>query len=329
METNELSKNAKGGTELMMEALYKNVDADLLSNFQIIPSRVRELKVDKVRVLWCHDLPDDPEAAHLANEGWRKFHKIVFVSYYQRQAYINKFKIPFSRTYVLQNAITPFSAPDEGNRRTGPIRIVYHTTPHRGLEILVPVFEKMAETQKDIQLHVFSSFDIYGWPERNKPYASLFERIKMHPQMKYYGSVNHDMIRERLPEMHIFAYPSIWPETSCISLMEAMSSSLICVHPDLAALPETGANWTAMYPYHENPNAHGKEFAHMLTNVVETIRNNPEHISGHLKGQKEYVDLFYSWDMRRVGWESFLNSIKDLPREFEKSTTQKFVYEVR
>lgn len=326
METNELSKNAKGGTELMMEALYKNVDAELLSNFQIIPSRVRELKEDKIRVLWCHDLPDDPESAHLANEGWRKFHKIVFVSYFQRQAYINKFKIPFSRTYVLQNAITPFK---NKVRSVYNIDIVYHTTPHRGLEILVPVFEKMAETQEDIRLHVFSSFNIYGWPERNKPYEALFERIKNHKQMKYYGSVSHETIRQHLPTMHIFAYPSIWPETSCISLMEAMSSGLVCVHPDLATLPETAANWTAMYPYHENPNAHGKEFAHMLTNVVEAIRNNPEHIASHLKGQKEYVDLFYSWDMRRVGWESFLNSIKDLPRGVEDSPGPRFVYEVR
>lgn len=324
METNELSKNAKGGTELMMEALYRNVDAELLSNFQIIPSRVRELKDDKVRVLWCHDLPDDPESAHLANEGWRKFHKIVFVSHFQRQAYINKFKIPFSRTHVLLNAITPF---EKKYKAASLINIVYHTTPHRGLEILVPIFEKMAETQEDIRLHVFSSFNIYGWPERNKPYEALFKRITMHPQMKYYGSVSHDDIRDILPMMHIFAYPSIWPETSCISLMEAMSSSLICVHPNLAALPETAANWTAMYDFHEDPNEHAKEFARMLTNVVDCLRVNPAQVENHLNGQKDYADLFYGWDMRTVGWETFLDSIKDLPRGIDNSRNSVFVYQ--
>ena len=43
MEINELSKNAMGGTELMMSRLHKNVDKELLDKFQIIPSRVRDL----------------------------------------------------------------------------------------------------------------------------------------------------------------------------------------------------------------------------------------------------------------------------------------------
>ena len=57
MELNELNKNAMGGTELMMKRLHDSIDQDLLDRFQIIGSRVRELKEDKVRILWLHDLP--------------------------------------------------------------------------------------------------------------------------------------------------------------------------------------------------------------------------------------------------------------------------------
>jgi UDP-glucose:(glucosyl)LPS alpha-1,2-glucosyltransferase len=59
MEVNELSVNAKGGTELMMERLYQSLDKDLLEQCQIIPSRVRDLDETKVRILWQHDLPGD------------------------------------------------------------------------------------------------------------------------------------------------------------------------------------------------------------------------------------------------------------------------------
>ena len=93
MEVNELSKNAKGGTELMMERLHASVDKELLDQCQIIPSRVRDLDESKIRILWQHDLPGDPESEHLKNGGHSRFHKIVFVSNWQMQAYINHYNI--------------------------------------------------------------------------------------------------------------------------------------------------------------------------------------------------------------------------------------------
>ena len=67
--SNEVDKNAKGGTELMKEELYKRLDKELLDKFQIIPSRVRDLEDDKYKVLWLHDLPMDPESQHLKDGG--------------------------------------------------------------------------------------------------------------------------------------------------------------------------------------------------------------------------------------------------------------------
>ena len=61
METNELSKNAMGGTELMLKRVYDGLDNDLLRHFQIIPSRVRELDENIKKILYLHDLPLDPE----------------------------------------------------------------------------------------------------------------------------------------------------------------------------------------------------------------------------------------------------------------------------
>ena len=62
VEINEASKNTKGGTELMAERLREAIPFELLDKFQIIPSRVRSLDESKVRVFWCHDLPNDGES---------------------------------------------------------------------------------------------------------------------------------------------------------------------------------------------------------------------------------------------------------------------------
>lgn len=83
MEINELSKKAMGGTELMLDRLHSSIDPDILNEFQIIPTRVRELDESRYRILWIHDTCDDPETYHLNNGGYNKFHKLVFVSYYQ------------------------------------------------------------------------------------------------------------------------------------------------------------------------------------------------------------------------------------------------------
>lgn len=271
MEVNELSKNAKGGTELMMERLHSSVDKELLDQCQIIPSRVRELDETKIRILWQHDLPGDPESEHLKNGGHDRFHKIVFVSNWQMQAYINYYNIPWSKCVVMQNAITPI-VPQE--KPKDKIKLIYTPTPHRGLQILVPVFEKLCEEFDNIELDVYSSFKLYGWEERDTPYQELFDRCKNNPKINYHGTVSNDELREALSKSHIFAYPSIWPETSCLCLLEAMSAGLVCVHPNFAALPETAANWTYMYQWNENPSEHAATFHMILSDAIRRDRKS-------------------------------------------------------
>jgi len=41
VESNELDRNAMGGTELMKYALNKKIDPAILDKFQLIPSRFR------------------------------------------------------------------------------------------------------------------------------------------------------------------------------------------------------------------------------------------------------------------------------------------------
>lgn len=323
IDWNEISSNSSGGTELMCKRISSTLDPELLKEFQIIPSRVRELDESKIRILYCHDLPDDPESKHLANEGWRKFHKIVFVSYWQREWYIRKFNIPYSKTVVIQNAILPI---ETSKKPDDKVNIIYHTTPHRGLNILVPVFEKLAERYEDIHLDVYSSFAIYGWEKRDEIFKELFEVIEKHPQMTYHGFKPNDEVREALNKAHIYAYPNSWMETSCLSLIEAMSAEVLCVHPDYGALPETSANWTLMYPYDEDPQRHANLFYNVLDTAIDIIKSKDEASLVKLKGAKSYCDLYYNWEVKQHQWEAFLRSLLSVPRAIEDPPKEMFVY---
>jgi UDP-glucose:(glucosyl)LPS alpha-1,2-glucosyltransferase len=308
IETNELSKNAMGGTELMLRALHSRLPDKYKKEFQIIPTRVRTLDKDKKKILWVHDLVEDTESEHLLNADLRKrFSKIVFVSNWQATTYHKLFNIPYSEFVVLKNAIVPIP---EAEKPDGVIRMIYHTTPHRGLNILVPVFKELTKKYGNkIHLDVYSSFKIYGWEQRDRDFEDLFDLCRQDPNITYHGAVSNDEIRTALQRSHIFAYPSTWPETSCIAAIEAMSAKCVVVCSSLGALPETTGNLSLMYHYDENLNIHANRFYNTLDQAIGQI--NTSDMNLHLKFQKQYVDNFFNWDFRIKEWEYLLEGLRN------------------
>lgn len=308
MEKNELNKNARGGTELMQQRLHSSLPQELLDKFQIIPSRVRELDSTKKKILWLHDLPQDPESTHLTDPASRnRFDKIVCVSNWQMQLYNLISGVPYSQCTVIKNAIEPIDVQEK--KYEGTVRLIYHTTPHRGLEILVPVFEELCKIHDNLHLDVYSSFSIYGWEQRDEQYKNVIDRCKQHPNITYHGAVSNEEVREALKTTHIYAYPCIWPETSCLSVIEAMSAKNMVVCPNFAVLPETCANFAMMYPFHENVNAHGVQFAHTLNNAINTVKFDYELSFPYIDFQKQYFDYFYGWEYRKKEWIDLLTAL--------------------
>ena len=276
---------------------------ELLSKFQIIHSRVRDLDPIKKKIYVLHDLAGDPEVQHLKNDGWKKFDKLVFVSHWQQQMYNAYLGVPFDAGVVLQNAIEPI-VPHE--KPLDKIRLVYFSTPHRGLELLYPSFNHLYKKYGDkIELNVFSSFDLYGWEERDKQYESVFKLLKEHPGINYSKSVPNEKIREELKRSHVLAYPSIWQETSCLVLIEAMCAGLTAVHSSLAALPETSMGCTYMYDYTENQLVHMQRFTQTLE---EAIMDTSDRMSVS-EDRVEFLNETYSWYNRKLQWENLLTSL--------------------
>ena len=311
-EENEISSNAHGGTEITKRTLSKFVPEELANEFQIIPSRVRDINPEKIRIYWQHDLAEDPEVSHLKDVNSRnRFHHFVFSSNWQLNEFVTKLGFPQDKKVsVIETPIETFNV-GKKNFDKG-IRLVYFSTPQRGLDLLVPVFEKLAEKHDNIHLDVFSSFKIYGWDEADKQFEPLYDKIRSHPKMTYHGFAKQEVLRKHLEEAHILAYPNIWKETSCRVLMESMSAGLACVHPNLAALPDTAGGLTTMYQYHDDPSEHANIFYRYLDHTIGIVQTEP--MQNYLKFVKTYADSRFN--IMKIGsqWEGLL---EDLRKEYE------------
>jgi glycosyltransferase involved in cell wall biosynthesis len=305
---------ANGGTEYMLRNVERRVDPQLLSDVYISRNvgLLEKAPNDKTKILWTHEVPATPqtdpmEYASWRNRRWRSFHKVVFVSNWQMYEYVKTFQPnwgEWGNLKVLQNAIDPV---ETHTKPKDVIRLIYTSNPSRGLHLLYPAFKKLAEKYDNVVLDVYSSAQLYGNPHEDQRWESLFDSLRAHERINYHGSAPNDVVRAALQQSHIFAYPSVYGETSCISLIEAMSANMLCVHPNNAALFETSGGITNMYHFVPEEQAHIDYFYTLLDKAVQ------QYMSGdieHLDAQKKYVDRVYSWDTRVPQWEEYLRGLK-------------------
>lgn len=301
-----LSQNSRGGTEQMRDRLMRNADPHLLSSVAIHFSRPRELYQDVSNVLYCHDLPGDPENKILQNDGWKQFAHLVFVSAWQRDHYISMFGIPYSKCSVIPNAIELEYSYEV--KQSDQIRFIYHTTPHRGLELVYPIVDALSKKFDNIHLDVYSSFGIYGWEQRDAPYKELFDKIRNHSHMTYHGARSNNEVLSALKKSHIFLYPSIWQETSCIAMIEAIRSGCLCIHPNYGALSETAAGATIIYNYTENPSDHAN-LAYAITNNVLTIQQTDKEFFNRITANTSFELPRNSINQFSASWNTLLKEI--------------------
>lgn len=307
-ERNEQNANSQGGTEKMMEGVIARLKPEYLDKFQIIPSRVRKLYDDRIRIYWLHDLPWDPETKHLEDENSRnRFHKTVYCGQWQMNAYQSMLNIPHNqKTCVIDTAIDPFPAISKGDPNE-EIRLIYTSTPQRGLQLLVPVFEELCKKYDNIVLDVFSSYKIYGWADGDRRFEDLFERCRKHPKINYHGFATNDVVREHVAKAHIFAYPSIWPECNSRSLIEAMSAGAVCIHPNYAGLSDTSGSITVQYHWDMDMNVHANMFYAVLDDTIQRMKETD--MMPYLQFQKTYADYRYNWDRIGNQWNALCASL--------------------
>ena len=302
-------KDSFGGSESQLRLLLKHLPDENFKDINLIlnSTNYELLEKDKINILWMHHFVDQDEARNLRSKDFtNKLDWIVYNSNWNLEQHRKYFNVPQNKSVVIRNAIEKISFIEKPKDK---INLIYHTTPWRGLKILLKVFKDL--NLENVELNVCSSTIIYGKKFDSllgKNYENLFNECKNTKNVNYFGFLKNEKIIEKLKKMHIFAHPSIWPETSCIAAIESMAAGCEVVTTSLGALNETCSPFGKIIDFEKRPEDLQIKYSKAL---LDSIKNYwSDTTQKKLKLQRETINYKYSWDVRSAEWKNFFDDAR-------------------
>lgn len=183
--------------------------------------------------LWCHDLVT-PGCEQVQNFDYMlcltPFHK----DYVQAIQGINPEKIIVTRNGVPTEKFQSFT-----RKEKNPNKIVWLSSPDRGLERAIKVIDLAKETHPDLELHVYYGLDnLYKYG-----LAEMADRIKKQmatrPWIKYHGFTEQSKMHEEVSDAVVWLHPCDFIETFCITALEVLLNGIYPVTRRLGGLKDT------------------------------------------------------------------------------------------
>lgn len=164
------------------------------------------------------------------------------VSEWHRKTLCKASGFPESKSWILRNGVKlDLFTGSETRRRK---RLIYTSTPYRGLKYLPAIYLEIKKRHPDAELHVFSGYDVYSGPSGFDQRAVLeFQALKTQletlPDCYVRGNLKQRELAREFMKASVLAYPNTFTETSCITAMEAQAGGCTIVTSNRGALPET------------------------------------------------------------------------------------------
>jgi len=248
--------------------------------------------------VWAHDIfiPGIARGTGLPND--HKVTKYVCLSPWHVDFFSNWHNIDRSRIYIQGNGLDLSRYDNASNVTKDPYKLIYSSSPDRGLIFLLRMFPKWKQEFPELSLHVFYGF--YNWEsaikQRGNP-REVAEMNEIKSLMEQDGIVYHDRVsQKRLAEEQmtssLWVYPTLFTETYCITATENMLAGTIPVCTTVAALQTTV------------PDGCGIKVARpedCLQPTFDLLRNSEKQEEYRIRG-KEYVRNTCGWGQVGKNW---------------------------
>ncbi len=201
----------------------------------------------KQKYLWMHDVNIGPGLRSVVG----KQTKIIPISHWH-QSYLRRlYGIPDQYMHVIPNGIDIDRYPEAGSYDDGH-RFIWTSSPDRGLEYLMALWPNIREILPDATLDIF-----YGWDfidrllEKMPDHPIRYLKVKMGYQwenlggeeagLKWWGRVSPVALAALQCQSNLWAYPTTFMETYCLSAVQAQAAGCVPMTTSLAALKENVA----------------------------------------------------------------------------------------
>lgn len=135
----------------------------------------------------------------------------------------------------------------------------------------------------------------------------MYDVLRANPSVRYYGARPNGEVRDAVLRAHVWVYPSIVAETSCLAAQEALMAGCLGITSSLGGLPETCAAWTWMFGFDESSEV---MCVHTLQHMRRALADyrRPE-TQDHLVAQSRYFKQFWSFESRVPEWEALMTRL--------------------
>jgi glycosyltransferase involved in cell wall biosynthesis/tetratricopeptide (TPR) repeat protein len=272
------------------------------------------------RILWVHDVHCGEALNHRRN---LRFDRIFALSNWHKSFLRRCYPlVDPGKIVVTRNGVDLERFADRVHRNAR--RAIYSSSPDRGLAMLLDIWPVVRKSIPDAELHVFYGFENWerGADENElKKIQHLKARLGRTAGVRVRGRVNGlELAREQLMS-GVWAYPTNFTETSCITAMEAQAAGCRIVTSPLAALNETVGQRGQLVAGYGTPGYVETFASAVVMAMTETLGARAADDRAHLQA---YARDSFGLDKLAEEWESLLTeTLADVQRrvvpEFHKA----------
>lgn len=158
-----------------------------------------------------------------------KINGYISLTQWHRNVLIQHYRISPNKIFIIGNGLRPELFKNKVDKV--PRRFIYTSCPTRGLSLLLKYFQKIHQEFDDAELFVFRGKESF-----TEEQLDIMKRL---PYVHYKGGVSQIRTAIEFQKADVWFYPTIFPETYCMSALEAQMAGCLCISTNFAALSET------------------------------------------------------------------------------------------
>lgn len=250
---------------------------------------------------WMHEAAFDTEwiAPHPSLRA------LVFVSDWQHR--VNAGGIPAGvQAQVIRNAISPFAealgADENLLQGKDSHRVVFAGDWTRGLLPLVELWPQLHAHDPRLTLEIYCDPQLPGATPAQQ--GAFTARLAALPGLLHTGKVTQAELAAAMARATWHLSPNPYPETSCITLLEALALGCRSVVTERAALPESAHGFATLVPVIDpdlNRTITPVNIASFVDAFKLALTQQPD-----LPTQRDYFLSHYTWQKQADAWVQFV-----------------------